>query len=213
MVAGAVLVLCSLGLMGAGGTALWADTAARQGSYVNLGSATYHTSGYAIASDTIEMHIVGNGWDAARSLFGTARIRATSTSPAKPVFIGIAPATAASQYLAGVAHATVRGPAGTRDWFIQHGGTAPATPPAPAPIWQAHATGPGPQALVWPVRSGSWTVVAMNADGSQPVGVHLNLAATLPALPGIAAGLLTGGVIILAAGVILLVIPIRRAAR
>jgi hypothetical protein len=212
VVAGAVLVLCSLGLVGAGGTAVWADTAARQGGYVSLGSATYHTSGYAIASGTIEMNIAGNGWDAARSLFGTVRIRATSASPAKPVFIGIAPATAASQYLTGVAHATVRGRSGTMAWFIQHGGTAPATPPARAPIWQAHATGPGPQALVWRVRSGSWTVVAMNADGSQPVGVHLNLAATLPALPGIAAGLLTGGVIILAAGVILLVIPIRRAA-
>lgn len=53
----------------------------------------------------------------------------------------------------------------------------------------------------------------MNADGSRPAAVHLNLAATLPALPGIAAGLLTGGVVVLAAGVVLLVIPVRRASR
>jgi hypothetical protein len=213
VVAGAVLILCSLGLLGAGGTALWADTAARHGGYVRLGSATYHTNGYAVASDTIEMHAAGNGWDAAQPLSGTIRIRATSTEPGTPVFIGIARTAAASQYLAGVAHATVRGPAGTTARLTQHNGTAPATAPDRAPIWQARATGPGVQTLVWPVRSGDWTVVAMNADGSRPVGVHLDLAATLPALPGIAAGLLTGGVIILAAGVLLLVVPIRRVSR
>jgi hypothetical protein len=95
-----VLTLCSVGLLAAGGTALWADTAARQGGYVDIGSATYHTGGYAVASDTIEMNMAGDGWDAAQSLFGTARIRATSTTPGKPVFIGIARTAAASQYLA-----------------------------------------------------------------------------------------------------------------
>ncbi len=213
VIIGAVLVLCSLGLLAAGATALWADTAARQGGYVNVGSAAYHASGYAVASDTIEMNMSGNGWDAAQSVFGTARIRATSTIPGKPVFIGIAPTASASQYLAGVAHATVRAPSGTTAWFIQQGGTAPATSPARAPIWQAHATGPGTQTVVWPVRSGNWTLIVMNADGSRPVGVHLNLAATLPALPGIAAGLLAGGAVILAAGVIILIVPLRRAAR
>jgi hypothetical protein len=53
----------------------------------------------------------------------------------------------------------------------------------------------------------------MNADGSAPVSVHVSVAATLPALPWIAAGLLAGGVIALAGGVLLLVIPIRRASR
>jgi hypothetical protein len=212
VVAGSVLVLCSLGLLGVGGAALWADTAARQGGYVDLGSATYRTSGYAVASDTVELHAARGGWDAARALFGTVRIRATSTTGA-PVFIGIARAGEASRYLAGVAHATIYGPAGTSGWFTQQGGTAPAVPPSRVPIWDTHATGPGAQAIAWPVRSGDWTVVAMNANGSQPVRVHINVAATLPALPWIAGGLLAGGIIILAAGVILLAIPIGRASR
>jgi hypothetical protein len=212
VVAGSVLVLCSLGLLGAGGAALWADTAARQGGYVDLGSATYRTGGYAVASDTVELHAAGGGWDAARALFGTVRIRATSATGA-PVFIGIAPAGAASTYLAGVAHATISGPAGTSGWYTRQGGTAPAAAPSRAAIWDTRATGPGTQAVVWPVRSGDWTVVAMNANGSAPVSVHVNVAATLPALPWIAGGLLAGGIIILAAGVILLVIPIVRASR
>jgi len=211
-VAGALLALCSLGLLGAGGAALWADTANRHGGYVDLGSATYATGGHAITSDTVELHAAGSGWDAARSLFGTVRIQAASTAGA-PVFIGIAPAGAASGYLARVQYATVHGAPGSTDQYTEHTGTAPAVPPARTSIWDARAAGPGTQTLTWPVRSGNWTVVTMNADGSAPVSVHVSVAATMPALPWIAAGLLAGGVIALAGGVLLLVIPIGRASQ
>jgi uncharacterized protein YbjQ (UPF0145 family) len=150
--------------------------------------------------------------DAASALFGTVRIQAASTDGA-PVFIGIARAPAASRYLAGVGHATVHAARGSSGWYTEHGGGAPAVPPARAFIWDARAAGPGTQTLTWPAHSGTWTVVAMNADGSAPVSVHVSVAATLPALPWIAAGLLAGGAIALAAGVVLLVIPIRRASR
>jgi hypothetical protein len=53
-------------------------------------------------------------------------------------------------------------------------------------------------------------IVAMKADGSQPVSVQVNVAATLPALPWIATGLLIGGFAFLAGGVLLIVIPLRR---
>jgi hypothetical protein len=183
---GAVLALCSLGLLGAGGAALRADTAARHGGYADLGSATYATSGHAITSNAIELHVAGSGWDAARSLFGTVRIQATSTVGA-PVFTGIAPAGAASGYLAGVQYAAVHGTPGTSGQYTGHAGAGPAVPPARTPIWDARAAGVGTQTLMWPVRSGNWTVVAMNANGSAPVSVHVSVAATLPALTWIAA--------------------------
>jgi hypothetical protein len=53
----------------------------------------------------------------------------------------------------------------------------------------------------------------MNADGSQPVAVLVNVAATVPALPWIAGGLLTAGVVFLAGAVALIAIPIRRPRR
>jgi hypothetical protein len=56
-------------------------------------------------------------------------------------------------------------------------------------------------------------VVAMNADGSRPVSLQVNVAASLPALPWIAAGLLTGGIIFLIGGILLIVIPLRLASR
>ena len=54
-------------------------------------------------------------------------------------------------------------------------------------------------------------VVAMNADGSRPVSMQVNVAATLPALPWITAGLLAGGFACLIAGVLLIAVPLRRA--
>jgi hypothetical protein len=61
------------------------------------------------------------------------------------------------------------------------------------------------------VRSGDWMVVAMNADASRPVNMQVNVAATLPALLWIATGLLIGGIIFLVGGILLIVIPVRRA--
>jgi hypothetical protein len=56
-------------------------------------------------------------------------------------------------------------------------------------------------------------VVVMNADGSHPVSVQVNGAATLPALPWIATGLLIAGFAFLAGGALLIAIPLRRAPR
>ena len=94
--------------------------------------------------------------------------------------------------------------------YTEHAGSAPARP-APAGIWAARATGPGTQTLNWAVRSGDWVVVVMNADGSRPVAVQTSAAATLPALPWIAAGLLIAGLVVLAAGVALVAVPVRHA--
>ena len=63
------------------------------------------------------------------------------------------------------------------------------------------------------MRSGDWMVVAMNADGSRPVSLQVDVAATLPALPWIATGLLIGGVAFLIGGILLIVVPLRRASR
>ena len=204
-----MLVLCSVGLLGGSGVALWAQ-ANRHGGYADLATASYSVPGYAIASDTIGLHLATG---AASDLIGTVRIRVTQASGTAPAFVGIAPAGAAARYLAGVDYATVRGAAGHHGTYTEHAGSAPAVPPGQAGIWTAQAAGPGTQTLTWTVRSGDWMVVAMNADGSRPVSLQVNVAATLPALPWIAAGLLIGGIVVLIGGVLLIVIPVRRASR
>ena len=183
VVIGAVLVLCSLGLFSGSGVALWAQTN-RHGGYADLATATYNVPGYAIASEQIGLHLATG---TVSDLIGTVRIRVIPAGGTGPAFIGIAPACAAARYLAGVDYATVRGAAGDHGTYTEHAGSAPAVPPQQAGIWTAHAAGPGPQTLTWAVRSGDWMVVAMNADASRPVSLQVNVAATLPALPWIAA--------------------------
>jgi hypothetical protein len=211
VIAGAVVAVFSIGLLGAGGTALWAQTTQRHGGYVDLGSASYSAPGYAVASDAVGLHLSRGGRDAASTLAGTVRIRVTQADRTSPVFVGIAPAAAAARYLAGVGYATVHGIAGHQGLYAEHAGSAPAVPPAKAGIWAAQAAGSGTQTLTWPVRSGDWMIVAMNADGSRPVNLQADAAATLPALPWIAAGLLIGGFIFLGAGITLIVLPLRKA--
>jgi hypothetical protein len=146
-------------------------------------------------------------------MVGTVRIQVTQASGTAPAFVGIAPAAAAARYLAGMDYATVRGAAGHHGTYTEHAGSAPAVPPGQAGIWTGQAAGPGTQTLTWAVRSGDWMVVAMNADGSRPVDLQVHVAATLPALPWIAAGLLIGGIIVLIGGVLLIVIPMQRVSR
>ena len=210
--AGALLAVCSLGLLGAGGVAVWASATQRHGGGIDLGTWNYRSTGYAVTSTTADPYGATGGWSAVRSLLGTVRIHATSGG-ASPVFVGVAPADAAGRYLDGVAYDTVCGLAQHHALYAGHSGGAPATAPARAGIWAARAAGSGTQTLTWPGRSGSWTVVAMNADGSRPVAVRIGVTATMPALPWIATGLLAGGVLILTAGVILIVVPARRAAQ
>jgi hypothetical protein len=209
VVAGAVLVLCSLGLFSGSGWALWAQ-ANRHGGYADLATATYRGPGYALASEQIGLHLATG---TVSDLVGTVRIRVTSVSGTGPAFVGIAPARAAARYLAGVDYATVRGAAGDHGTYTEHAGSAPAVPPRQAGIWTVQAAGPGTQTVTWAVRGGDWMVVAMNADASRPVSLQVNVAATLPALPWIAAGLLIGGIIVLAGGVLLIAIPLRLASR
>jgi hypothetical protein len=211
-VIGVVLALCSLGLLGAGGVALWATTAQRHGGDIDLGTWSYRSSGYAVASNTADPYGATGALPALRSLLGTVRIRVTPAHRAGPVFAGIAPAAPASRYLAQVGYDTVRGITPHHATYTMHRGGAPATLPARAGIWAAQVAGPGTQTLTWPDRSGNWTVVAMNADGSRPVAVRISIAAALPALPWIAAGLLAGGILVLAAGVLLIAVPARHAA-
>ena len=206
-VAGAVLALCSVGLLGGSGVALWAQ-ANRHGGYADLGTASYSVPGYAIASDTIGLHLATG---TVSGLIGTVRIQVTQENGTAPAFVGIAPAATAARYLTDVDYATVRGATGHHGTYTEHAGSAPAVPPGQAAIWTAYAAGPGTQTLTWAVRSGDWMVVAMNADGSRPVSLQVNVAATLPALPWVATGLLVGGVICLIGGVLLIVVSLRRA--
>jgi hypothetical protein len=66
----------------------------------------------------------------------------------------------------------------------------------------ASAHGTGSQTLTWKVRSGGWSVVVMNADGSRGVDAGVSVAADVPILVPLGWSLMGGGALLalLAAG-------------
>jgi hypothetical protein len=211
VVVGALLVLTSIGMLATGGTALWADRTQRDAAnYISLGTDTFDSNGYAVATDRITLEGLGVHWGDVGTVIGKVRFEVTSTT-GKPVFIGITRANSATTYLNGVAYTTVGDVSRQNQDRTDHLGTAPSTLPTSTNIWTAKASGAGEQTLIWPVKNGTWTIVAMNADGSPGVSIEARTAATLPALPWIATGLLVGGAVFLVGGVLLIMVPVRRA--
>jgi hypothetical protein len=208
VVIGALLAVCSLGVLSAGGAAVWADTAQRSAGYVDLGSGSFTTAGRALASDTIT---VRSGWAWLTPLIGQVRISVAGTGRAGGVFAGIAPASAAGRYLSGVEYTTVirDGGHGQR---INHPGSREPQPPVSTPIWVVQASGAHTASVLWTMSDGDWTLVAMNADRSAGVAVHADVGASLPALAWLATELLAGGTVLALIAFACIIIPLRMAA-
>ena len=206
LVVGSVLALVSLGLLGGGGTLLWADLALRHDGYVTTGTATYSTTGYALASKP-----AGLSWGLLLTgLVGDVRLRVSAATPGTPVFAAIGPADEVAAYLSGTAYATVTG---TGDGGLAvHNGTGRPGPPRAAGIWVAQVAGTGTQVLRWTAQDGDWTAVAMNPDGSAGVTVRADAGVSAPGLARLAAELIGGGIVLGVLSAALVWVPARLAA-
>jgi hypothetical protein len=213
LVIGSIIGLVSLGVLAAGGVATWATTSQRDAAgFLTTDTRSFSTPTYAITSDGIDLGS-STGWTPG-TLFGTVRIRATASNPAKAVFVGVGPQATVGRYLNRFDHLVLT------DWANGHtrkvavvGHGATPTPPTGARIWTAHAAGRGTQALTWRPTGGHWVVVVMNASGRPGVSVTADAGATVPDLGWIAAGLIATGVVLLACAVALIAVPIARASR
>jgi hypothetical protein len=213
LVAGIALGVIALGLLGAGGVATWADHTQRDAAgYLTSGVHTFRTTSYALTSDAINL---GTSADVVTpsDFFGTVRIRVTAAQPNTATFIGIAPRTEVGGYLAGTSHEVVTDWANDTATYLRVGSGAPNVPPTAVRIWAAKAFGIGTQTLTWAPQRGNWAVVVMNADGGPGVSVKADAGAAVPDLGGIGVGLLAGGVAFLAAGAVLITVPVVRASR
>lgn len=213
LVIGAVLALVSIGLLVVGSILLWADQTQRTGKFLTTSSRALHSGGYAVTSNVLNLGPGTADW-AGSSALGTVRIRVTAADPSRPVFAGIAPASSVQAYLAGARYSTVTAFPGSRGvTYTQHGGNASPAAPLSRQIWAAQVSGTGTQTLTWHARGGDWIVVVMNTSAAPGVAVTADAGATVPALTGIAVGLLVAGVVVAAGAIALIVIPVRLAGR
>jgi hypothetical protein len=206
VIIGSILALLSLGLLGGGGTLLWAGQALRQDGYVTTGTVTYTTTGYALASGRVDLD-----WRwLLTGLIGDVRLRVTPASPDGAVFVAIGPADRVAAYLSGAAYTTVTG-TGPGGLVSQYGAVRPA-PPRTAGVWIAQAVGTGTQTLRWTAQSGNWMAVAMNPDGSAGLNVRADAGVSAPGLTRLAVELIIGGILAGVLSAALIVAPVRMAA-
>src|SRR3954447_19768977 len=183
-VAAAVTGLIAFALVVAGGLALWANGHFKDDEgYVGTGSHHFTSRDYAITAGDIDLS--GTGWTHGR--WGTLRLRVSSGDGA-PVFVGVAPTRQVDAYLRDVAHSEVVDVGATR--YRHHAGTERPGAPAAQRFWEASARGSGRQTLRWHARSGHWSVVVMNADGTRGVTTRVSAATRLPFLTALAWGTL-----------------------
>jgi hypothetical protein len=214
LVVGAVLAVTSLGLLGAGGTALWADQTQRDGDgFVTSDALALSTTTSALVTEPLDVTLEGAGdafW--LRRTLGT--VRAEVQAPAgQEVFVGLARSGDVDRYLRGVAVDRVVDVTGDEVTYDRRAGSAVADLPADQDFWVASASGSGPLDLDWEVESGRWAVVVMDPDAEPGVAADVRVGATVPALFELAIGLIAAGGVLLAAGATLLVVAAAGARR
>jgi hypothetical protein len=210
VIAGAITGLVAFALLVVGGVLLYADGQKDRSGYVATGSDRFHTSTYALATDDLDVDTDVPGWIDGGTALGHIRVKATSRD-GKPIFVGIAPTKDVDAYLQGTGHATVTDVdyAPFRATYRTHGGDRPA-PPVAQRFWTTSANGDGTQSVEWKVRSGNWSVVVMNADGSKNVDAGVSAGSDAPWLSAAGWGTLGGGALLMIVAGTLVFVGVRR---
>jgi hypothetical protein len=183
VIAGAIAGFLAVGLLIAGGVALWANAKKDDAGYISTKTEHFSTNSYAIATDNLEANLDAPHWIISQDHYGKVRLNVTPRSD-KPVFVGIAPTRDVQAYLGRTAHETltdVSYPSFDATYAF-HGGRRPPAAPTAERFWAASTHGKGRQTLSWTVHRGSWSIVVMNADGSAGVDTRASAGARLPFL-------------------------------
>jgi hypothetical protein len=211
VVLGALMLLTSSALLTGGLVLLVADEAARDGDgYITSSTVRVESPGSAVLTEEIVIDNDSVVVDLPERLVGTVKVAASAARG--DVFVGIGESEDVDAYLDGVARSILRDPTGNdgSPTYDVIEGDAPTTPPDSKDFWLASAQGPGQQTATLTPDEGNWTVVVMNADGSNPVTADVAVGATVPILDDLAYGLLTGAGLMLIGGGVVLWASLRR---
>lgn len=204
LVFGILFVIVSFGLIIGGGVVLAIDSALRddQGFYATDFVPVAAPNSSAVITRSADIRLEP-WWFMRHSRPVTIQIEASNNLPDRQIFIGIARETDLRAYLEDASYAEITGfslyPYNID--FSYRTGTAEPPPPTDQDFWIASASGPDTQLLRWDVVTGTYSLVLMNADGSSPIDASVSLGVRIPqVLRNTGLGLLIGGIVLLAAG-------------
>jgi hypothetical protein len=211
LVFGSLALLAALALIGSAIAAIVGLETNRDATgYFITHTHHYQTSSYALSTESLN---VGGVTGALEAGLLRLRITATSKDAAKPLFIGITHTADVNRYLARVEHDELRDIKFDpfKVDYRRLGTGAPTTLPSTLSFWQADASGTGTQTISWPVKSGRWSAVVMNVDGSRSITLDAQLGARLSGAWWLVAAFIALGVLSLVGGIALVRSHARRA--
>lgn len=209
VIVGALVAFAALGLLAAGGVALWADRSERDADGYLTTASTLTTESYALSTEPVRLDSGIGGW--VGSGLGDVRVRVTPTEPGSNVFLGVTSAGDAARYLRGTGHAVVRDVTGERvvTEVVRPGG--PPAPPESAGIWLESSAGEGTRTVETTVADGDRVFVVVDQDREPGVSVRAEVGATVPALPWVAGVALASGAVLIGLAALLIGVAARRA--
>ncbi len=192
LVAGVLLALVAVGLVGGGAAVLALDgrrdtTGVVSSPAVSVSSPT--------AAVTVEGLQATDSWVWTANGWGHVRVTAT-TAAGTGVFLGIAPQADVDRWLSGTAHdQLVEVYASDNVRYDRADGTIRSIgAPADQDFWVNRATGTGQAVLDWTARDGRYAIVLANADGAAGVAATTTVGTRIPDLAPLGWGLIGGGV-------------------
>ena len=180
---------------------------------------TLESDGHAV----IVGEVAGRAFEIGNSSFEGSfelEVQATAADGRSPVFVGVGPASRVAAYLDGVDHSV--DPVFIADGAPRSVGASTGDDRAPAPpgrqsFWDEFASGPGAQAITWPVRGGAWTFVVMRPSGGAGIEADLTTEVRAPFLDWaggwLGPGLLLVGAVLVLGGLALIAIGLLRPRR
>jgi hypothetical protein len=213
-ITGGVVAFFAIILIAAGAALFWVSENKTDvdGYYT---TATHHFSSptRALTTDGLDVGANAPDWLFSSDTFGHVRIDPRSTDSATPVFVGIARTRDVDAYLDQVQHdevADLEFDPFTLDKSRRAGEARPAMPAAQT-FWAASSADGSP--VDWKVRSGNWSVVMMNADGSPGVNVDATVGANAPLIRDLAWWLTIPGAALALIALILIAFGVRGVTR
>ena len=208
-ITGGITAFLAIILIAAGAALFWvSEHKTDSDGYYTTATHTFSSPTRALTTENLDVGADAPDWLFSSDTFGHVRIDPRSTDSAKPVFVGIARTRDVDAYLEQVQHDEISDldfDPFTLDKSRRAGEARPAMPAAQT-FWAASSADGRP--VDWKVRSGNWSVVMMNADGSPGVSVDASVGASAPfvrdlawslTIPGIGLGLIA--LILVAVGV------------
>ena len=213
LVFGIIILVGSVLLVFAGGAAVWAHAVlADEEGFFSTRKIDVERDSRAVVTRPADVDMSASWvWDWSDVV--TFRVEGSSDDISKQVFIGIADESDLDSYLQGVEYDEIdeiRFDPFEIDYTRHPGGAEPSAPTSRG-FWEESAYGSGTQVVDWTLRTGSWSLVLMNSDGSAGLDLDVRVGARIPWLFGTGLGMLIGGGVGLILGMVMVYLAVRRA--